>query len=159
MSRRLNRNTIRHIVGRTTKRPVEKRLINVSKATVSTQVTSILLTTTNACTISGLRWSLSVGQDGGGGIAFGHWAVVVVKEGNTVNAIGTGDAGTFYAPEQNVLTFGNWLIDNNVETKIFSGNTKTMRKMQGGDVLLFVVVGVATNTSVVFGTFQFFCKT
>ena len=68
------------------------------------------------------------------------------------------DAADFYAPEQNVLAFGHGSMDNNVDTQQFEGNTKTMRKFMGGDQLLFIVLGAATNTTNVQGIIQFFCK-
>jgi len=142
------------------KRPIDKALITVSKNGVNnTQATTTLATVTNPCTICGLRWSLSFLQDAGAGNADLIWAIVVARDGNSANTLSQTDGATTYAPEQDVLTFGSTFIDNNVETHLFEGTTKTMRKMLIGDRLIFIARGVATNTVGIRGVVQFFCKT
>ncbi len=143
-----------------TKRPIDKKLIAVLKAGVNaTQQTTVLLTTTFPCTVVGLRWSLTFDQDGGTSTAAFSWAIVIVKEGVTVDTLVTSDAGSFFNPEENCLVFGMGTIDNNQHTVQFSGATKTMRKMQGGDILMFIHKGIASETSGSRGVIQFFCKT
>jgi len=44
-------------------------------------------------------------------------------------------------------------------TNVFQGSTKTMRKLQRGDLLRFITLGVATNTQAVRGVVQFMCMT
>lgn len=142
------------------KRPIDKALINVIKATIdATQVSTTLATASNACTITGIRWMIAHAQDAGTGLCSLQWALVIVRDGNSANTINQSDAGSFYDPEQNCLVFAQSIIDNNTETKIFEGNTKTMRKMLIGDKLVFIAKGAATNTSTIRGTVQFFCKT
>lgn len=142
------------------KRPIDKALISVLKGILnSAQQTTTLATVSNACTICGLRWSLSIYQDGGTGHANGKWAIVVVRDGNSANTISSTDGSSFYQPEQDCLAFGAWVIDNNSQTKDFEGNTKTMRKMLIGDQLIFVAMGGDTDTSAIRGVVQFFCKT
>ncbi len=142
------------------KRPIDKSIIAISKDTVdATDVTTTLLTTTFPCTVTGLRWQLSFSQDGGTAAAFFHWAIVIVRDGVTVSTLTISDAGKFFDPEQNCLTWGVGTIDNNTETITHTGSTKTMRKMMGGDILMFVYKGRATNTSGCRGIIQFFCKT
>ena len=142
------------------KRPIDKNLIFVRKAAVdATQVAEVLLTATFPCTITGLRWGMSVLQAAGTSQCEGSWAIVVEREGNVVDTLAITDSTSFYDPEQNVLAFGVWLIENNSETKQFEGSTKTMRKMQTGDTLQLLVKGVATETSTIRGVIQFFCMT
>ena len=142
------------------RRPIDKSLKTVTKAGVTaTQVDTTLITATFPCTIVGLRWSLSVFQDGGTGDARGVWAVVIVRDGNATGSMATTDGGDFYTPEQDVLAFGHSSVDNNVQTMQFEGTTKTMRKLLGGDKLVFSCKAQATNTSAFEGIFQFFCKT
>ena len=150
----------RQFVRTSGKRPVDKIMISVSKAAVdSTQVSTVLLLVTFPCTIVGIRWSGTVNQDAGTGTAQYNWAIVVLRQGVTVSTMASGDGNTFFTPETNCLVFANGAIDNNVEAARFDGSTKTMRKMQGGDQLLFLSRGSATNTSSFNFTVQFFCKT
>ncbi len=142
------------------KRPINKSLIAISKDAVDgTDVTTVLFTTTFPCTIVGLRWDIAFAQDGGSAEARYHWAIVVVRDGVTVDTLTISDAGAFFAPEENCLVFGAGTIDNNNICQIRNGSTKTMRKMQGGDTLVFICKGAATNTVGVRGVVQFFCKT
>jgi len=148
--------------GRTTgsRRPVDKQLTAVNKdATAGAQVTTTLITVTFPCTIVGLRWDLNFFQDAGTGTAIGAWAIVVLRDGVTQPTIAISDAAQFYNPEQDVMAFGMFAIDNNTETSQFIGTTKTMRKMMGGDKLVFIDLGIATNTHGLRGVVQFFCKT
>lgn len=141
------------------KRPIDKSLVSVLKQTVGTsQVQTILKTATFPCTIVGLRWEITQFQDAGTAEAALYWAIVINRDGNTVGVISSSDAGNFYTPEQDVLTFGVVSVDNHTDTNHISGSTKTMRKMMGGDELVFICQNVATNTSTVRGIIQFFCK-
>ncbi len=145
---------------RHTKRPISKSIIAVTKAGMdSTQVTTTLLTVTFPCTIVGIRWEINCAQDAGTALSGHNWAIVIVKEGVTVDTSGTADAATYFNPEQNCLTWGIGQIDSRTETKTYTGSTKTMRKMQGGDILMFIARGEATNTTSIKGLIQFFCKT
>lgn len=145
------------------RRPVDKSLINVKKdAVTSTKVTTTLVTATFPCTIVGLRWDLSFIADGGTSITSARWAIVVNRDGQTTTSISDTDGANFYDPEQNVLTFGNCFLapgDGNQNPVRYLGDTKTMRKLMGGDELVFIMAGEDTNTSGVRGTVQFFCKT
>ncbi len=144
----------------TGKRPVDKIMISANKTTVDgTQVATVLLLVTFPCTIVGLRWNGVVRQDAGTGPAFHNWAIVVLRQGVTVSTMASGDGNTFFTPESNCLVLGVGSIDNNVESQQYEGSTKTMRKMQGGDQLLFICSGSATNTSAFNFVVQFFCKT
>jgi hypothetical protein len=140
------------------KRPIDKQLIAINKTDINAQTSTVLKTTTFPCTVVGLRWSLATFQSTGTGEATTHWAVVVVRDGNAASAMSTGDASDFYTPEQDVLTFGVVTHDNNTTPKVFEGSTKTMRKMMGGDQLLFIAAGTATNINSMRGVIQFFCK-
>ncbi len=143
-----------------TKRPINKSLIAISQdANNATDKSTQLFAVTFPCTIVGLRWSLSFFQAAGTGVALFYWAIVIVRQGVTQSTLGVGDGSNYFLPETNCLVFGNGSIDNNVNDQSFSGTTKTMRKMQGGDALVFIARGVATDTSGVRRIVQFFCKT
>ncbi len=143
-----------------TSRNTDKKMIGVALDSISaTQQSTILLTVTFPCTIQGLRWSLAVIQDAGTGNCEFHWAIVVLRDGLTLPVMSVGDGATLYQPEQDVLVYGVGVIDNNVSSYPFNGSTKTMRKLMGGDRLIFIAKGVATNFSRMRGVVQFFCKT
>ncbi len=142
------------------KRPVDKQLVVVNKSAVdATQVNTTLVTVTFPCTIVGLRWDMSVIQQGGTGNSIFAWCINVLRDGGTQKVMSTSDGTTFFAPESDCLAFGFGGIDNNVDGRHYNGSTKTMRKMMGGDKLIFSVKGIATNTTTVLGVIQFFCKT
>ncbi len=144
----------------TTKRPIDKNLIFISQSgTDATQETTTLFTATFPCTVVGLRWSITMSQDGGTGLCNHQWAIVIVREGLTIPTLATSDAATFYKPEADVLTFGTGTVENNQTVSHFEGSTKSMRKFQGGDRLFFIVVGIASETTATKGIVQFFCKT
>ncbi len=141
------------------RRPIDKFLVNISKVGVDgTQVQTIIRTATVACTVTGLRWDLATSQQGGTGAGKGRWAIVIVRDGQSASTMAISDGSSLYDPEQDVLTYGSWTIDNNVESFHWNSDTKTMRKMRIGDAIVFVAVGVATNTSNVEGVVQMFCK-
>ncbi len=143
-----------------TPRPIDKALVFVTNNAISaTQESSVIINTINApCTITGLRWDLTISQDQGTGFCEGTWAIVVTYGGQAVATMGHTDTGNFYTPESNVLAFGTWGIENNTETKTFSGSTKTMRKLMLGDQVFIIAKGVATNTTRYWGVVQLFCK-
>lgn len=134
------------------KRPIDKKLISISKTNSTTQQSTDLITATFPCTITGLRWSFAMS-----GSSVIHWAIVILRDGETLDALGQGDASTLYNPEQNVMAFGvvNALSTDHVHPE---GSTKTMRKLQGGDKIVFVM-DCSSATGSVNGCVQLFCKT
>lgn len=144
------------------KRPVDKALIAITHVGLAAaQLTTTLVTVTFPCTIVGLRWDITTIATAGTAAPKFHWAIVKVQDGNTVKTLGTGNGGTLYAPEQNVMAFGATVVapSDQAGSMRYEGSTKTMRKMMGGDVLMFICLGEATNTQEVRGAIQFFCKT
>ncbi len=142
------------------KRPTDKNLVAVLLTAIDgTQQNTTLVTVTFPCTIVGIRWNLAVGQAGGSGFAEHYWNINVLRDGGTQKNMSTSNGSTFFAPESDCLVYGVSIIDNHNDTKIFEGSTKTMRKMMGGDKLIFSTVGEATNTTEIRGVIQFFCKT
>nr|UOF78630.1 hypothetical protein [Cressdnaviricota sp.] len=144
---------------RAPKRPISKELVAISKTgTAATQATTTLYTATFPVTVVGMRWALSFIQDAGTGACNVWWAIVVVRDGITVSTVAISDAAAFFEPEQDVLAFGNALIDNNTTPPRDMGASKTMRKLQTGDRLVFIDRGVATDTHATTGIVQFFVK-
>ncbi len=150
---------------RSVKRPVDKKLIVVNKSPQSTtQLATVLITATFPCTISGLRWSLTFNNIIATSDTNVRWAIVRVRDGVTVSTTAVSDAGDFYTPEQEVMAFGITHLgdsDGTVGPMIVNmeGNTKTMRKLMGGDTLQFIATAGAVNSVDILGIVQFFCKT
>lgn len=148
------------------KRPINKSLITIYK-TISdaTQVNTTLATITYPGTITGLRWDLSVFQsDTAASDCRAIWAIVVCREGQSASTLALGDAATTYSPEDQLLTFGT--VGIGYETaqyqnpQYYSGSTKTMRKLQGGDTVLFIMKTSGADADLnVMGVIQFFIKT
>jgi len=140
------------------KRPVDKSIINVLHDPItSSQKSTTLLTSSFPCTVTGLRWNLTWHNTDSGG---GHkvwWAIVVVRDSATASTIGTSDGGSFYKPEENVLTYGTTWLEA-AGSGMTSGTTKTMRKVAGGDTLRFIVLSSTATTTAVQGIIQLFCK-
>ncbi len=140
-------------------RPIDKSLINVVQSLGASQVITTMFTATFPCTITGIRWNLNQLQNAGTGEATGRWAIIIARDGITPPSMGQSNGGSLYDPEQDVLSFGSWAIDNNTNHQHEAGETKTMRKLKGGDRLLFIGIGTATNTTAMSGVVQFFCRT
>ncbi len=151
------------IAPRGQRRPIDKDLIVVTKTLSASQQATVLKTTTFPCTIVGLRWDISVAISLTSGTSFAHWAIVIVTEGDSANAMSSSDAASFYTPEQNVLTFG---ISRFPDADAGAGpvvmhwnnNTKTMRKLKAGDTVQFIIQGSAASQGTMHGVVQFFCK-
>jgi len=136
------------------KRPIDKSLIYVAKSSVTAQVSTDLVTATFPCTITGLRWNIENKSASSTAI----WAIILVKDGNSANTMAFSDGATMYEPEQNVLAWGVISVgtDNGGEPAQI-GTTKSMRKLMGGDKLVFITAAVA-GTADITGGIQFFCK-
>ncbi len=145
------------------RRPTDKELIFISQNATSSNVTTTLKTATFPCTIVGLRWSFSVTGLVTTGNPTTNWIIVLVKDGNAANTISQSNGADMYTPEANVMAFGT---ATNLDTDATAGNTvvhingstKTMRKMQQGDLLQFVSFCSITTGANVKGVVQFFCK-
>ncbi len=142
------------------KRPIDKVMTTIFHSGVNaTDVTTTIYTATFPCTMTGLRWSLTFNQDGG--VAQSHfvWAIIYLREGETIDGLVITDGLTFYKPESSVLVWGyggqkgGHLVDS-----LREGTTKTMRKMQAGDIIAFIMKGIATETTECAGAVQLFVK-
>jgi len=146
-----------------TKRPVDKQLIVVNHTTTTGGVSTTLYTCTYPGTITGIRWSLShhVVQDTAG--TEGMWFIVVIRDGYAANAASLTSGSSLYQPESDVLAFGAFSGSRDTSGTdsgvIQDGSTKTMRKLQAGDVMLFVSIANVDSNIDLFGAVQFFIKT
>lgn len=145
---------------------LDKKLVNVQLVGITnTQSTTVLSIATFPCTIIGLRWEGAYLLLEDGGFTQFAWAIIVLREGIAPNNLSLGNGTTLYEPEQDVLVYGRSLLHIDAAaaehtTYPLSGSTKTMRKLQGGDQLVFIVR--ADNSTYTFNismAVQFFCKT
>lgn len=146
-----------------TVRPIDKKLVSVNKVPIgTTQEATDLISATFPCTVTGLRWQFS-GVNLLASEVILDWAIILNKEGLSTNTLTISDGGDFYTPEQNVLAWGRQTLakndlPNGLSSFNVTGQTKTMRKLQKGDVLI-VAVKANTAAAVNFtGIVQFFCK-
>lgn len=151
------------VIHRAAKRPVNKHIKVINVGNVSNiQQRNDLLTFTYPGTITGLRWNMAFILDTVSTEEHWQWAIIIIRDGQ-IEQIMSATAGTdFYDPEQEVLVFGiqSLSASNGAFGITIEGSTKTMRKMQGGDRLSFIVKGLSsTQTGHVAGMVQFFVKT
>lgn len=84
------------------------------------------------------------------------------RAGTNLNGLSFSNGGTFYATEENVLSFGVMslgpkLTNNTSQTEV-SGMTKTMRRLQSGDKLVLLYYTTSDVGASIGGVVQFFCK-
>lgn len=147
------------------KRPIDKNLICINKAwsAASTQMETTLITATFPATITGVRWSLNVWTADSSSTGILTWAIIRVKDGLSASTLSFSDGGTVFEPEQEVLAFGSSVLQQNdlnagPLTQHFEGDTKTMRKLMGGDKIMFIAKPEAVWTGGIDGVIQFFAK-
>jgi len=145
------------------RRPTAKELIFVSHTATTANTATTLKTTTFPCTVVGLRWALTFLSSSTASSGTVSWIIVVVKDGNSANTISQSNGADMYTPEQNVMAFGTvQTIDADLgagpQSFNIMGSTKTMRKLQPGDLLQFISLSSVANSTVVRGVVQFFCK-
>lgn len=143
------------------KRPIDKGLIVVAQIASTTQQETTLLTATFPGTVTGIRWSLAFNAGAVQGNN-GFWAIIIVRDGLAASSLSLTDGASLYEPEQDVLAYGVWRgADNDAGTGPAvwqsEGSTKSMRKLMGGDKLLFITKAAAI-TGEVDGCVQLFMK-
>ncbi len=148
---------------RGSRRPTDKELIFLSQNATTSNTQTTLKTATFPCTIVGVRWDFTVTGLVTTGNPTTSWIIVIIKDGNSANTISQSNGADMYTPEANVMAFGT---ATNLDTDATAGNTvmhitgqtKTMRKMQQGDILAFVTLCSIVTGANVKGVVQFFCK-
>ncbi len=162
MSRRTFRRFRQNVpLVRGSRRPTDKELIYVAQTVTTSNVATTMKTATFPCTIVRLRWDMAFGVATTGN-TFINWIIVIVRDGNAANTISQSNGADMYTPEQDVMAFGTVALqgssqDSN-EAFHITGQTKTMRKMQQGDILQFITLGNVVNGATLKGVVQFFCK-
>lgn len=141
-------------------RPTDKAIIAISSSTTSVaQSETVLETATFPCTVAGLRWMLEFDiADAATTNAAIAWAIVLVKDGNSAGTLSISDGGTLYNPEQNCIVWGVGYAVPQQNALRFEGQTKSMRKLMGGDRIILIRKANVADQIDAFGTVQFFCK-
>ena len=143
---------------------VNKKLIAITDALVTSSTTdhTDLLTATFPCTVTGLRWSLSVFGLDPEDVTFIYWAVVVQRAGTTLDGLSFSNGGTFYPQEEEVMSFGvlgaGIKAAGTTQASNTEGATRTMRKLQEGDKLVLVYYCSNDDGGSLSGVIQYFCK-
>jgi len=151
-------------VGARSRRPIDKVLPGISMSDlIGAQQTQDLVEPNSACTVVGIRWSLSFRLVAGSATADAviGWAIIILRDGRTANTMSFTGGANLYEPEQDVLAFGRLqLVDGTTGNQLYHVNdmTKTMRKLKVGDKITFIALGSANGNTEVRGTVQLFCK-
>jgi len=144
------------------KRPIDKQIKAVSLACDTSQNATTLYTCTYPVTITGLRWDLNLTVEDTATNVRAAWAIIVIKDGYSANSIALSNAADFYTPESNVLACGMLCametLGAGTTVDDSRSHTKTMRKLQAGDVLQLIQVSNNGTSSNFNGVVQFFAK-
>ena len=152
-------------VGRNRKN-VEKRLISFHFNTVDSvsQAEQALINANFPCTAGGISLDLVAHRESsssGNSTSMG-WALIINRGGQTNATISLGAGTTFFEPEENVLLSGVFSSQGVINDSTYRYiRTKTMRKLQSGDRLMFIAKGngpAASNDAwFIRGTLTMFC--
>ncbi len=143
---------------------LDKQIVVVTHTiTSATQTVTNLQTFTTPCTVLGIRWNLTFISDFTTAQAEQDlaWAIVLNPETQTASILAVSDGATLYAPEQNCLVWGVTAIPSSETSRnpqIFSGDTRTLRKMRAGDQLQFISKLSSTGPVKIRGAIQYFCR-
>lgn len=142
------------------KRNVDKQIIAINQTVLAaTQQNTLLWLATTQLTIVGLRWNVNF-NNVAAAPNYCQWAIVLVREGNTPNALVGTDAMPVYAPEQNILVWNGRIVPKTADEMAVThmdGHTKTMRKLQAGDQIRFIAA-TTDDSMIVKASVQFFTK-
>ena len=156
----MSRKRARMMVSR---RPIDKQLIFTALNITSTQASTTLMDSSNACTATGIRWDMHISAAAGTTSASYGWAIVLVPDSVAVSTLNVSTSGSpFYQPEQHVLAFGTWRAIHDADATQndfhFAGSTKTMRKLKKDDQIRLIALSDSATGSVMDGVVQIFCK-
>lgn len=163
MARTVRRGTRRAIVRQITpKRPIEKVLQNFASATTTGGAAVALFggVTSFPGTWSGFRWNVNVLGTGADHI---QWVICKVRDGlapNNINqyTITPATVNTMQAPEVDVIAWGALSCTAAMPNMMQEGSTKSMRKMNKGDQIMFLYRSLAGASQITLNI-QAFYKT
>lgn len=162
MKRRRTNTGTRTVVQTRVRRPIDKQMVVVAATVTNSQAATTLYTTTYPGTLVGVRWDFTAL-----GLAATaprlQWAIIITRDGISASMMSQGNGTSFYTPEANVLAFGDTYaqasgIGAGPGLMDFIGTTKSMRKLQAGDVLQCIYSADTANSFAFAGIVQFFIK-
>lgn len=110
-------------------------------------------------TIAGIRWEILISGKADTSITYFDWAIAIEREGNSLKTPdhSSTNRSAIFHPEQNVIAWGTGAVlqeDKEGGTQLFSGTTKSMRKLQSGDkVRFYFQAGHSVNVNAMFQYF------
>jgi len=150
------------VVQAKTKRPLDKNLICVAHDFSVAQRNTVLITATFPGTITGLRWSLTASNLSTNSTQIA-WAITRYKQGIAVSNLALADGASFFGQESEVIAFGHCFLASTTlggeYERAFEGETRSMRKLQGGDRIVLQAMSTSPITAQnLSGVVQFFNK-
>ena len=150
------------IIARGPKRPVEK-IVGVHNAVVTnSQTAGLNILPGVACTYSGGTLTISTTWNNTVSTAAFYWALVFLREGQTLSSLSIANNTVLYEPSQDVLACGcaNAIIGatDNQDTIIKEYKLKSMRKMKEGDGIVFTTLGNSAGIARIDVVFTAFFK-
>lgn len=124
------------------RRDLGKFLVNIFFENAVTQADTVLLQPANQPgTITGLRWDIAVSAVGGsaGDLQDYVWCIYVLRQSITSPTLSLDTASALTGNLRDVIAFGSGLTVQGQHAIEEHGNTKSMRKLQRGDQLIFSV--------------------
>lgn len=157
----------KRIVRRGKKRNIDKQLIGINELhTTIADHPQILYTCTFPCTLVSMRWSIIASATAVNTTFL--WNICIVRQ-NVVGGpvtltlpVSNNPGVTYSAPETDVIAFGisdAIVIAAKTASMPLQDSTKTQRKLQAGDQVVWVSHQLAANQISCAGVFQFFIKT
>lgn len=136
-------------------RPVDKKIIVVNKTGIGgTAQVLTLFTAGSPCTLNGLGYSF---DNVGTGAATMFWAILIQRDGDSLNTIGVSDGTSFYTPESDVLLNGVF-PQNGASAPYMNITTHCKRKLMIGDKVVFAVRADGGTTGGIAGPITMFFK-
>lgn len=151
------------IVARARTRPIQKELVVINNTATTSTTTAVMTTFAQAGTVVGLRWSISdlSAINTSTQVA---WCIMVLRESVANPVMSLGSGADLVNPVQDVLAFGvghtaATLGNAGPMVHNWEGSTKTMRKVQGGDKLVFLQISNGVSSDNFLAAVQYFIKT
>lgn len=135
------------------RRPIDKILLGGFFSDMNTQKTATVVDATFPATFLGLRWNIGVNSTNTNNTAAINavsWAIVIQRQGTTIPTVAYGSQtlAAYYNPEQDVLATGIIPMTFEMGGTVDKGETATMRKLQKGDKIVFVIKSDVADNNV-----------
>lgn len=146
-----------------TRRDLGKFLVNIYHAGTSIQHDTVLMgEAQQPGTITGLRWDIAfAGTEGSNGQGQDFaWCIYALRQSVAVPTLSLDGASALTGNLRDVIAFGSGVVVQGFAPTEEHGSTKSMRKLQRGDKLMFSFKPLGATPKVhVRGSAQFFYRT